>query len=239
MKMLKTAVRLLLVSGFAVAAGFFLFDGAQAAASLQISQIECGQPEHAGQFDLVHIQNSGDVSQDLAGWQLRSDPEGSEQMSLGVAGSVDPGETVFIVAGAHGVNLPSENLFLWSNVAVLRDGDAGDYAKLVDPSGNAVSGLNCLGQPVVTAPVSQPQQQQQTQQPQQEQTQAQTSQNTGAAAAPRGKGPRAIPAAGGPASDDAGLPLIAVTAGLMVSLGATALALAGSPQPAATRRKRR
>jgi hypothetical protein len=172
---------------------------------------------------------------------MRSDPEASEQMSLGVAGAVDPGETVFIVAGAHGVNLPSENLFLWTNVPVLRDGDAGDYAKLLDPAGNLVSGMNCAGQPVGGAPAAPvPGQSQQQAQAQNQQQATQTTTGTSASAA-QGKGPKGVPAAGGLAVEEAGMPWLPMAAGLVaVSVGGLAVgySFARAPQTGAKRKNR-
>jgi hypothetical protein len=123
---------------------------AQAAALPQVTAIECAK--HPGLFDLVYISNVGDAAMDLGGWQLRSDPEGAEQMALAPAGLLDPGEQIIIAAGAHGVNLPNENLYLWTNAEVLRDGgEPADYAKLYDAGGGFVSGLDCTGRALTAA----------------------------------------------------------------------------------------
>jgi hypothetical protein len=121
-----------------------------ASAALSVTAVECAK--HPGLFDVVYITNSGDAPQDLAGWQLKSDPEGSEQMALATAGALDPGEQLIVVAGAHGVTIPAENVYLWTFLEVLRDGgEPADYVKIFDPAGSFVNGMNCLGQPLSAA----------------------------------------------------------------------------------------
>lgn len=181
------------LSAFALSTG-----GASAAAAPQVTLLECDK--HPAQFDVIYITNSGDAALDLAGWTLRSDPEASEQMSLAVAGALDAGEQMIVVAGAHGVTIPSENVWLWTNAEILRDsGDPADYVKLYDASGGFVSGLDCSGQvltaapPPAAAPTAAPQSAGEnpgSTQPTQQQATAGPS-----------AGPKAVPNSGGPAGD--------------------------------------
>jgi len=151
--MKRTTLTLTLLAAVAAAAAMGGAGQVGAAAALSVTKLECGKPVHAGQFDAVYIVNQGDAAQDLAGWQLRSDPEDSQQMQLGTLGVLNPGEQVIIVAGAHSVTIPSENVYRWDVLEMLRDaGEPPDYAKLFDPSGSFVAGMDCTGQALSTAP---------------------------------------------------------------------------------------
>jgi hypothetical protein len=76
-----------------------------------ITSIDCAPATHApGAFDIIRISNSG-AAQSLIGWQLTSDPEATERMALAVAGTLDPGEELIIVAGPHGTAFPADNIF--------------------------------------------------------------------------------------------------------------------------------
>ena len=115
--------------------------GAHAAADVHVKWMNCLL--HPGQLDIVYIENTGDVAQDLTGWELQSDGE-NERMSLTPAGTIGPGQEIFATAGVHAVNLPDEDVFLWSNDEMLRDsGDPADYVLLLDASGTQVSGMDC------------------------------------------------------------------------------------------------
>jgi hypothetical protein len=130
--------------------------GALAAADVHVKWMNCSL--HPGQLDIVYIENTGDTPQNLSGWELRSDGE-NERMSLTPAGSLAAGHEIFATAGAHAVNLPNEGVFLWSNDEMLRDsGDPPDYVRLLDSSGNQVSGMDCNHNPVAapTAPPTAP-----------------------------------------------------------------------------------
>jgi hypothetical protein len=184
-------------------------EGAQAASAPRITQIECAK-HPSPLFDLVYITNQGDAPQDLAGWSVRSDPEGSEQMSLAPAGTLDPGEQIILAAGTHAVNLPNEGLYLWTNLEVLRDppADPPDYARLYDASGAFVSGLDCNGQPQSAAPppAAPPPAPAAPQQPATGTGTGGGGQTTTAptSTAPRAQssGPKAIPASGGQTGSD-------------------------------------
>jgi hypothetical protein len=148
--MVRTLAGILAIACAAAVAGWVSTGPAEAASALQVTQLECSI--HPGLFDVMYIRNNGDAAQDLSGWQLVSDPEASEQMSLTVAGVLNPGQQLIVVAGLHGVAVPSQNLYLWTNLEVLRDGDPVDYVKLLDGSGALVSGMDCTGQPLGVAP---------------------------------------------------------------------------------------
>ena len=220
-------VRFLLAIAAAIAVlGISLPHAASAAPVLTVTKLECAL--HPGLFDVIYIKNSGDAAQDLAGWQIRSDPEGAEQMSLAVAGAMDPGEELIVVAGQHGVTVPTENVWLWTNSEVLRDsGDPADYIKLYNASGGFVSGLDCNGQTLTAAP---PPTAAPTPQPQQPTTGTGTGGQTTTAptsTAPRAQssGPKAVPASGGepgPHAPGYWLPL-----GIATTLAGAALVTAG------------
>jgi hypothetical protein len=239
--MTKTLTRGVLVAGFALLAGLFTVDGTEAAAVLSVTQIECGQPFHAGQFDAVYIVNQGDTAQNMAGWQLRSDPEDSQQLELSLLGVLDPGEQVILTAGGHAVAVPSENIVVWTLNEMLRDsGSPPDYVRLLDPSGSLVSGRDCAGQVFLPATPT-PAPQQQTQQPGQQQT-AQTGTGTGAGTGTgKGKGPRAVPAAGGPvASEDGAFAMLPLISGLIaISAGTVAMNVAFAGRKTGVKRRER
>ena len=182
--MRRISVRLLLAAVVGGAIGLVALGPVEAAPVLQFTAIDC--VKHPGLWDLIWIKNTGDAPLDLAGWQLRSDPEATQQMSLAPAGVIDPGEEIIVTAGAHGVNLPNENLYLWSTDEVLRDGgNPIDYVRLFDASGALAAGINCAGQPIGIAP---------------EPTPAQAQPQTNASGnQPAASGVKSVPAAGGAA----------------------------------------
>ena len=140
-----------LAAAVAISAGALAHSNALAAGAV-ITSIDCAPATHApGAFDIIRINNTGAAPQDLAGWQLTSDPEATERMSLDVTGTLDPGEELIIVAGPHGTAFPADNIFLWSPIGVLRDsGEPADYVRLLDASGAQVSFAACP----VPAPVA-------------------------------------------------------------------------------------
>ena len=212
---------LLIAAAAAVLIGVTGAGDAKAAASPQVSSIDCAV--HPAQFDVIYITNGADAY-DLAGWTLRSDPEGSEQMSLAAAGSLDPGEQLIVVAGAHGVTIPTENVYLWTNAEILRDaGEPADYVKLYDPAGAFVSGMDCTGAVLTSAPPAPAP----TQAPAQNPTSTQPTNQQPAAAAPRpAGGPKAVPNSGGePGGEDR--PGEVTLMGLLAVLGGAALIIAG------------
>lgn len=103
---------------------------------IQIVQLECtGDPE------LVVIENLGDASQALAGWQLQSDPPDSQVFDLTVLGGLQPGASVFIRSGPA-----ASGVFKWGLEFIFRDDDPTDYARIVDDTGAVVHQVNCAGE---------------------------------------------------------------------------------------------
>jgi hypothetical protein len=192
----------------------------RAASALSVTKLECGKPFHAGQFDAVWLVNQGDAAQDLAGWLLRSDGE-NEQMALGTLGTLDAGEQLVLVAGAHAVQVPSENVYVWTLNEVLRDsGEPPDYVRLMDPGGNLVSGLDCAGGVPGAAPTPAPV----TPAPQQASA---GSQPDPASAG----GPKAIPNTGGlPGGNDAGTGSYATEAAALLAVAIGGYSLIKGPR---------
>src|SRR3989304_9811731 len=90
MRVMRLAVGSLLAIVFGI--GFASLSSA-VAPSVRIADLKCtGDPE------LVTIENAGDAAQQLAGWQLQSDPA-SEAFDLSVLGSLQAGASIFIQAG--------------------------------------------------------------------------------------------------------------------------------------------
>lgn len=107
--------------------------GAAAAADVKIASLDCtSNPE------VVELTNSGDESQDLAGWQLQSDPIGSQSYDLTQIGVLAPGSSVFIESGPN-----AEATFTWSTEDIFRTDDPDDFARLVDSSGSTRSEEAC------------------------------------------------------------------------------------------------
>jgi hypothetical protein len=141
---------------------------ASAAPRIELTEVNClPGPTHEGKLDIVRLHNRGDASQDLTGWQLKSDPEDSQSFSLNIAGTLPPvSETidpdpkyhrpwVVIVAGQHATELPHEQTWLWSSSEILRDPPKPDdpvqtldFIRLYDSSGNLVDSQDCAGNPV-------------------------------------------------------------------------------------------
>ena len=106
--------------------------GAQGA-DVQIAQLSCsGDPE------LVVIENLGDTVQALAGWELQSDPTGSQTFDLAVLGSLPAGASITIQSGPA-----AGGVFNWGLEFIYRDDDPTDYARIVDDTGAIVHQVNC------------------------------------------------------------------------------------------------
>jgi hypothetical protein len=102
------------------------------ASSLTIRTLNCdGTPE------TVELTNSGAEAVDVTGWTLQSDPA-SETFDLTTVGTVSAGSSVFISSGPG-----ASGAFVWSAAEVFRDGDATDFARLLDADAVAVSAVNC------------------------------------------------------------------------------------------------
>ncbi|MDP2675689.1 MAG: lamin tail domain-containing protein [Dehalococcoidia bacterium] len=123
------AVGTLLAIAFGI--GFASLSSALAP-SIRIAELQCnGDPE------VVAIENAGDAAQELAGWQLESDPAG-EVFDLSVLGGLQPGASIFIQAGPS-----ATGVFKWGTALVFRDDDPTDYVRIVDNNGATVDQVNC------------------------------------------------------------------------------------------------
>jgi hypothetical protein len=142
-------IGLAMVSGLAVTLALLTSGPASAsAADVRIAELRCeGDPE------LVVIENEGDATQDLTGWQLQSEPSGSEVFELGVVsdGDLEAGEQVFIQSGPS-----AGGTFRWGNEAIFRDDDATDYVRIVDGTGAVVDQVNCGGAGAEASPTPSP-----------------------------------------------------------------------------------
>lgn len=177
-----------------------------AAADVRIASLDCdSSPE------VVDLTNSGDESQDLAGWKLLSDPLADQSYNLTPIGVLAPGSSVFVESGPG-----SEATFTWSNEDIFRAGDPNDFARLVDAQGSTVSEVACAGVQATSTAAPTP---------------------TTAPPAPTATAAPidGVPEGGGPPSADAGAimtPLTAVVAGASLagagSLTFVALWLAGA-----------
>ena len=91
--------------------------------------------------EVITIKNLGATPQDLTDWTLQSDSQ-SERFDLSPAGVLDPGESIFVQAGPQ-----ASGAFVWSAELVLRDGDASDYARILDSVGDTVHQVACARAP--------------------------------------------------------------------------------------------
>ena len=109
------------------------FAAAQGGQGVEVSQVDCTEDP-----EVVLLTNAGDASQNLTGWELRSDPEASEVYDLSVLGSLLAGGSVSIRSGPS-----ASGVFIWMTDEVFRDNDATDYVILVDDTGATVQQVNC------------------------------------------------------------------------------------------------
>jgi len=97
----------------------------------------------------------GDAAQDLAGWQLQSDPVEGEPFDLGQAGALDAGQKVFVFQGhLSPPQDPALGFYRWGtgDIYYLRANDSSDYVRIVDAQGNTVDQRNCEGLPPGATP---------------------------------------------------------------------------------------
>src|SRR3972149_11552309 len=106
MRVMRLAFGALVAITFGI--GFASLSSALAPA-VRIAELQCnGDPE------VVAIENAGDAAQQLAGWQLQSDPAG-EVFDLSVLGRLTPGASIFIQAGPS-----ATGVFKWGTAVVFR-----------------------------------------------------------------------------------------------------------------------
>jgi hypothetical protein len=140
----------LLAAGIALGAA----STAHAQPNVQIVALVC-----TGDTEIVSIANSGDADQDLAGWQLRSDPD--EVFDLSVVGTLaregQPGEFVLVFSGpAAPPTNPLLGQYQWTTAYVFRDLDPTDYARLVNAQGSTVDQDNCPAEEPTLTPTPSP-----------------------------------------------------------------------------------
>jgi hypothetical protein len=115
------------------------------AQGIEITGLICvGDPE------VVVIYNNGSSPQDMTGWKLRSDPEGSEVFDLSVVGTLPAGQGISVFSGpsAPPTNPP---LYRWTLEYRYRDFDITDYARVVNDQESEVDKENCPAvEPTIT-----------------------------------------------------------------------------------------
>ena len=130
--MFRLPVALILPIALALAGGSFAWGQGP---DVQVTELRCGdEPER------VVIENLGDAAQDLAGWQLQSDPSDSEVFDLSVLGSLQPGASITIQSGPSTFGTLS-----WGKEFIFRDDDSTDYAQIVDDAETVVHQVDCAG----------------------------------------------------------------------------------------------
>ncbi len=101
---------------------------------VQIAELQCtGDPE------VVRIENRGDSAQQLAGWELQSDPVESEVFDLRVVGGIIPAASSASIQSGPSAS----GVFIWSSEFIFRDDDPTDYARIVDDTGTVVHQVSC------------------------------------------------------------------------------------------------
>src|SRR3989304_5221434 len=127
--------KFLAASVLAIATGLAFLPLAHGQApDIQIVGLDCNaDPE------VVVIENVGEATVDLTGWQLLSAPPESQVFDLFTFGALEPGGRLFIESGTS-----AGGLHVWATEFVFRDGDATDYARIVDASGAVVHEVNCV-----------------------------------------------------------------------------------------------
>jgi hypothetical protein len=145
-------MRFWLLALLATGAAFSGMGAAHAQSDVQISNLIC-----TGDTEIVGLSNDGSVAQDLTGWELRSDPVGSESVDLSPLGTLEPDDGAIIFSGpdAPPTDL-SENWLRWTTAYIFRDLDTSDFARLVNAAGGTVDQMNCPAQEPTATPTPSP-----------------------------------------------------------------------------------
>jgi len=129
---------------------------AQDGSNVQIVNLTC-----VGDLEIVSIRNDGGEAQDLAGWQLRSDPADTEFVDLSPLGTLGPvggekrGASIFSGPGAPPTDL-DHNLLRWTTEYIFRDNDITDFARLVNAAGATIDQENCPSEEPTLTPTPSP-----------------------------------------------------------------------------------
>ena len=137
--MFRLAVALILPIAMALAGGSFAWGQGP---DVQIVQLQCNDDP-----EVVIIRNLGDAVQGFAGWELQSDPPGSEAFDLTQLAPLPPGVAVSIQSGPSAI----VNLKWGVGEFIFRDDDPTDYARIVDDTGAIVHQVNCAAGATPTA----------------------------------------------------------------------------------------
>lgn len=98
-----------------------------------IAQLDCdADPE------VVSITNNGESAVDLDGWSLQSNPADAEMFDLSEIGELSGGASINVMSGPS-----ATGALVWSEEEIFRDGDADDFARLVNADGETVDEAAC------------------------------------------------------------------------------------------------
>ena len=133
---------LILTAAVTVARG--VRDSATAAAGdVRITELSCdSSPEY------VRIRNFGVSGQPLIGLHIQSDP-GQDYDLFNYTGSILPGETLEFQSGLGAAN--GQDTYKLTSDELFRDGDPGDYARLLRPD-NSADQVQCGSVPITPTP---------------------------------------------------------------------------------------
>jgi hypothetical protein len=141
----------LLITVSAVATSLVLLTSVAAAGvDIRITALDCESHPRR-----MRIENLGDTAQDLAGWQLQSDPAEGQPLDLGPVGSLAGGQKFFVFQGHLSPPTdPNAGYYRWGSDETfnLRANDSSDYVRIVDAQGNTVNQRNCEGLPPGATP---------------------------------------------------------------------------------------
>lgn len=126
------AVVIVLLSALALS-----YASASAQTAVLVTELRCeSDPE------IVVIRNEGASDVDLRGWRLESDPVGEQQFDLSQVGTLPASASVTIASGPS-----AQAIFVWSQDFIFRDGDPGDFVRLIDAGGSVIQEGTCARQP--------------------------------------------------------------------------------------------
>jgi hypothetical protein len=142
-------MRFWLLALLAASVAFGRMSAVHAQSDIQITGLVCVGTE------IVSIANDGSAPQDLTGWELRSDPEGSEVFDLSVAGTLEADDGIIVFSGP-GAPPTGGDFYQWTTEERFRDLDPTDYARVVNDLGVEVDRVNCPAQEPTITPTPSP-----------------------------------------------------------------------------------